>query len=348
MIFAMSVGSEGKGSERYMVYIPFVLAPGRELGEIEGLVQFPFGKYTAKLEKLQNLYAISVGPFKNQDEARDYIPHVTSALLWLSLAYQLGISYPKQLSSPKIYDKPIFVTAESNFVDVVKAVGWDHVDGAYDADKTIIFPDHLKLTRWEMGQISVKQGLGIDNFINKISQAVGFPYLENINKAPRLKLAIELYGTFSFEASKSAQFISLITCLESLTPSMEITVFSKHYLNDAKEQLKNQRNSYDNESDEWNDLNNLFNRLSGLGRNSIGKSMKYYLSSVVKMHPKLGNPDDIENKIKKAYNLRSKLLHDGLSDTSNVDEYLSFLREFVPQLLTELYIDEATSLVVEF
>lgn len=348
MLFAMSVGSDGKGSERYMVYVPFVIAPNRELGEIQGLVQFPFGKYTAKLEKLQNLYAISVGPFNNAEEAHDYIPHVTSALLWLSLSYKLGISYPKQLSSPKMYDKPIFVKAESNFVGIVKAVGWDHVDGDYDADKVVIFPDHLKLTRWEVGQVSVKQGLGIDNFINKISEAVEFPHLENINKAPRLKLAIELFSTFSFEASKNAQFISLITCLESLTPNMEITEFSKHYLNDAKEQLINQRNTFDNESNEWNDLNHLLNRLGGLGRNSIGKSMQNYLSSIVRRHPKLDNPENIAIKIKMTYNLRSKLLHDGLSDTSKLDECLGFLREFVPKLLTELYIEEATSVDLGF
>ncbi len=199
-----------------------------------------------------------------------------------------------------------------------------------------------------MGQVSVKQGLGIDNFINKISEAVEFPYLDNINKAPHLKLAIELCSTFSFETSKNAQFISLITCLESLTPSMKITEFSKHYLKDLKEQLISQRNTFDNDSDEWNDLNNLLNRLGGLGRNSIGKSMQNYFSSIVKRHPKLGSPEDIENKIKKAYDLRSKLLHDGLSDTPKVDEYLGFLREFVPQLLTELYIEEATGVDVEF
>ena len=107
----MSVGSDGKGSERYMVYIPFVLAPGRELCEIQGLVQFTFGKYKAKLEKLQNLYAISVGPFNNEEEAHDYIPHVTCHICIIMAISSLSARH--KLSKATIQHKNIgYVTVK--------------------------------------------------------------------------------------------------------------------------------------------------------------------------------------------------------------------------------------------
>jgi hypothetical protein len=63
MIFAISPGSEGFGPERYVAYLPFVLAAGANLGPPEDPVTSTQGSFNLKLEKLHHHYALSSGHF---------------------------------------------------------------------------------------------------------------------------------------------------------------------------------------------------------------------------------------------------------------------------------------------
>jgi hypothetical protein len=95
----MSIGSSGDGGdggERYLLYIPFSLSPGRELSNLD--IDHKYTIYTIdgceiRFEKNQNYYAITVGPFQTEDQAKLYYPKIKSALLWISLKYLIGIRY---------------------------------------------------------------------------------------------------------------------------------------------------------------------------------------------------------------------------------------------------------------
>ena len=51
MIFSVSIGSSGKGDERYLLYIPFTVSPGREISNIDFEEKIALDKYEIGFEK---------------------------------------------------------------------------------------------------------------------------------------------------------------------------------------------------------------------------------------------------------------------------------------------------------
>lgn len=98
MLFAISRGSDGSGAERYVVYVPFTLAPGVSLQALDRPAVLPGPGYQLTLERLQYLHAIMLGTFGSPEEARSYVNKARASLLWLSLKFNCGVSYPKVLS----------------------------------------------------------------------------------------------------------------------------------------------------------------------------------------------------------------------------------------------------------
>ena len=319
------------------MYIPFSISPGREISNIDLKHRIKIGDYEVGFEKLENYYALTIGPFASEEQATQYFPKIKSALLWVSLKYMIGFSFSSELSDIKLMDAPKLIPEKGPVKDIAKFTGWDATDGYYDADKSVIRPDHKRLTRWETGSATVITGLGANNFVQGIAEAISFPHLEKIQGDSKLQLAIELYSSFFFEQSTEAKFIKLVTVLEALTPGYNALGVSESAINDAKNNIKAQRNQHKQDSEEWKELDQLLSRLGQLKQKSIGVSLRIYVSKVIDENPALGEKSDVINKLKDLYNHRSKLLHEGSSDKNAIQEGLHFLTGFVPRLLEVLY-----------
>jgi len=102
MIFALSVGSDGKGPDRFVLYLPFSFAPGRTISSIDPSISHEVIGYELRLEKLVNFYALTVGSFEAESDAKDFFPKLHSSLLWASLKDTVGISFPKSLIDVKL------------------------------------------------------------------------------------------------------------------------------------------------------------------------------------------------------------------------------------------------------
>jgi hypothetical protein len=335
MLFAISRGSDGSGAERYVVYVPFTLAPGASLGALERPAVSSGPGYQLTLEKLQYLYALSLGPFASLEEASSYIGKARASLLWLSLKFNCGVSYPKALSDVNLLDQPISHPRTGTTAELASAWGWSATDGHYDADQAVVRPDHKRLMRWEMGQVSVTVGISIDNFLTSIHQAFSFPSLEQVIEDAKLKLAIEVYAAYRFELSENAQLITLVTALEALLPDTDIPTHAHAALLRGKEAIGAARDAHSKDSPEWREVNHLLSRLGNLQREAIGTGLCKYASNVASRHAELGNAQDNAEKLQVAYDVRSTLLHKGRA--TDVSQSLGFLREFVPRLLEALY-----------
>ncbi len=342
MIFAVAAGSEGSGSERYVAYLPFVLAPGASLGSLESPVTSTEGSLELKLEKLHHLHAVSLGPFSSTDVAACHLDRLRASLLWLSLEHAVGVSYSKILGDVKLFDAPQPVHDSGLISQVAAFVGWSATDGHYDAEKALIRPDHKRLMRWETGQVSVVIGIGVENFFKSLKEALLFSRLQDVMANEKLKLAIELYATYRFELSHNAQLITLVTALESLIPDMEIAACSATVLTQAKEVVKAGRDQYKQDSAEWSAVNHLLSRIGLLKTEAIATTLRDYVSLVASRHPELGEPEELSTKLRDVYSVRSTLLHEGHPPSQGIGEQLSFLREFVPRLLATLYQESAT------
>lgn len=265
------------------------------------------------------------------------LEEIRASLLWLSLTRRVGVSYSKKAGDLKLYDAPKPVPETEPLAHIGRATGWTAIDGHYDADKAAILPEHLRLIRWETGSASTVLGLNPETFFQPLKEALSFPWLHGVINNHKLMLAIELYAAYRFELGDNAQFITLVSSLEALLPEVQIPESSINALNSAKEVVKGIRDAYAAESAKWTEINHLLSRIGALKAEAIGTNLRAYVSSVISRHPQLGNAEKVSAKLRDIYSIRSILLHEGKFDYQAISENLSFLREFVPQLLAALF-----------
>jgi len=158
----------------------------------------------------------------------------------------------------------------------------------------------------------------------------------------KLKLAIELYSASFYEYSENTQFISLVNVLEAITTGNNISSHSQGILKQAMSVLKKNRDQNSISSGKWKELDHLLSRMGNLKRQSINKALGEFAVSVINDNPQIGEPENIREKLKTSYGLRSSILHDGTADKEEIKDSLSFLKDFVPKLLTILYRGKAS------
>jgi hypothetical protein len=342
MMFSIKIGSEGNGAERYSLYVPFTVAPGREISSIDKLDPFIINDYSLHLETFDYYYVIVISYFKDKESAIRFFSKLQSSLFWFSLKYKIGIDYSSIVKGVELYDKEIVIDDDNPLKPVLEKVDWDSVEGQYDGNETVVLPANKKLMRFGAGKVRVTAGVGANIFMDCIKEVFDFPNPEKLVDNKKLKLAIDLYSTSQFEESDNATFITLVSALEALIPDSEVSTFTKEVINLINSELNKKRVEYDKESDERRDIEHLQSRLGELKKQTIGTSMRGYIKSIVDINVDLTDPETISRKLKEIYNTRSTLLHEGTADEDEIKVGLDFLREFLPKLLERLFINEVS------
>ncbi len=337
MIFAFSPGSEGIGPERYVVSIPFTVAPGRVLNKSANPIIQKMGASTVKLEKLHHLHYLTFGPYATLQRAETGLGNVAAALLWTSLNQEVGIQYAKERKDPIILPDPSPINESGAMGYMLKSPGWEATDGNYDAEYSTVRPDHKRLVRWEAGHVNLTVGVDANRFVAIVGEALQFPGLGAVAADEKLKLAIELYAGHRFELSTSAQFIALVTTLEALLPDLIVSESTSEAIERASEAVLVARNLRARETQEWTDIDRLLSRVGELKRESIGASLRQFVGAAIARNPALGEEQTVLGSLRDAYSTRSRLLHDGSADPQALSAGLTFLRDFVPRLLIALF-----------
>ena len=272
---------------------------------------------------------------------REFFARFRSGLLWATLKKQAGISYPKSISGVRLREKPIPISKKGNFAYLRKSPpGWTALDGDYKAEETVVRPEAKRLIRQEMGRGSVDIHIPAQDFAECIAKALSFKSPENVITDEKLALAIDLYSNSFFEVSDNSKFIRLVTVLEALTPDSDAPEICKSALKDAKSAVKEHRKNFKKGTKERNDLDFFLTRLK-LEKEAIGRSIERYASEIVRQNSKLGDADEVSDKLRNVYKHRSNLLHEGHTNEDAVREALTFLRDFLPKLLEQLYVSRA-------
>lgn len=337
MIFALSPGSEGAGPDRHVVSVPFVIAPGAAIDPLANPVERIMGTSSLKLEKLQLLHSLTLGPFNSEVEAVRGLDRLGVALLWASLSHGIGIRYAHLRGTVTLLDTPQTMPNSEPMAHIGRATGWSAIDGHYEAEQAVVRPDHKRLIRWEMGQPTVTLGISSERFLASLEQALAFPELEDVIANDKLKLAIDLCAGHRFELSENAQFITLVTALEALLPDIPIAQPCVVVLNQATDMVRAAREQLARNSSEWSDIDRLMSRIGKLKYEAIGTSLRRFAEPVIRRNPELGTPAAISASLREAYSARSRLLHDGISEPLAIRAHLKFLRTFVPRLLQVLF-----------
>lgn len=336
MLFSWSIGSSGSGSDRFALYVPFTVSLGCEISSIDREIEHNINGYKVRIEKLINFYAIIVGEFNSIDEAHRFFPKLCSSFLWVSLKLKSGISYPKLITELNIEDAPTKISKDSNFRSVVDSVGWNELDGHYDANKAVVIPDGKKLIKTEFGNVMGVIGFNAENFVKFIAEAISFKSPENIVNDKKLQLAISLYSASHYEVSDNAKFITLVTVIEALKPEEEeVSDIAREALELAISTIEKLKAC--KKGDELIELENQVKRIRNLMKQGTRKAIRKYISKIIEENSGLGHKKEVSKKIEDIYRIRNALLHSGTADNKKIKEGLHFLVGFIPKLLEWLY-----------
>jgi hypothetical protein len=336
MIFSLSRGSDGFGEERFIAYLPFTLAPGAKINISEKEKSFEYSGQAITIHLSDHIYALTSGPYKSDDEGQKALEVLRSALLWLSLKKEIGVSYPKTTSQPKLH-KHDEITEKNGLQEMCNSFGWGSVDGSYEAREAQVIPDHLKLIKFMGGQVSMALGIPAKNIIELLQETYFSERSVNVINNEKLRLAIEIYASYRFEVSDHAKLIRLVSSLEAITPSREVPEYSKKAIDQANQIIKSKRNEYKQGSREWKDIDRILSRLGNLKEESIGEGMRQFVREAISGNEDIGKQKEVLEKLKIAYDMRSKLLHEGHIDDKKLRGALEFLQDFVPKILTDQF-----------
>lgn len=340
----MSAGTSGNGVERFAIYIPFELPTGREIKVESGGSEAMIGGKQFVVERLHHRYALHGGDFRSRNDAESFLSSMRSCLLWFSLLHRIGLRYPETNSECRLYDEPNKIALDNKFTSLLSKRGWTETHGDFDADKAVVKPEHLCLTRWEAGRVSVRTDLSLDRFISAIDQAHQMPTLPQLVANPKTRLAIEVYASAPFESSAQAQFLILVATLEATLVPQEVEAPLAKAIEAAARTAATHLASA-NSDGLSNDLpGQLANRILGLKQVSITQQFRdQILTNAVDLEP-WKTSGTLEKDLKSVYSTRSRLLHDGTTDQERIKSGLAFLRDFVPAYLSEEFRRAASAL----
>lgn len=338
MLFSCSAGSKGiENDETYSIFVPLILSNGNEINIEDGKYEGLLGDYRCILEKHHYQFSLKVEGLASREDGLEFIGQLKIAISWLIIKRTTGIKYPSQVSELHFFDSPIVISDECDYKSIADLAGWSAIDGDYNADQLVIFPEKERLIRLEMGKVGVKLGYSPSNVIADINECLNLETIDELFDNKKLKIAVDLFSAYKFENTSTGKFVKLVTVLEALLPEGEINSNSILALGKAKAAIKLYGKELKKSGVETNDIEHLLSKIGNLKYRSIGGNLEEYMREILEKNPNLGEPDVVIPKIRDIYNARSLLLHTGNYDEQLIQEYLSVLSDLVPRILKSYF-----------
>ena len=306
----------------YGLNIAFNMKTYAQLNLEEGnSCEFEINEHTFKLTNLKksDAYSMIIKPIDNKEHAESILNKFKIALIMFVLEYNFAtIEIDDEIKDANILDEPRYV--EEDWL----------VSGDFDLDRTMLFPLIPNLVQFTSSQLSFTNLLNIENLVGNIEKTDELN-IDCIINDEKLILALEIYSKLSQYHFK-AQFLDLITILEILKPKYPISNNSLKHLDMIKKYIKKLRDdNSEKNSEEYDELNRYLSSMNFWDEKSINKSLKIYVNE---NRATFGDYENIETKLKDAYDIRSKLIHNGkISDEKEFYEKYQFLKDFVKELL---------------
>jgi Apea-like HEPN len=336
MFLQFSIGSKGAASAAYSIRIPITPAPGQKLDIGEG-VCFTYEHFHVEIVRERYFYSLTVGEFSSEAQGLLWLCKFSVALLWIVAKLRLGLIFESTAEGMELFEEPITLAPNSPITDLAKSVGWRDVDGFYSADKTVIRPEHKKLISDLTGRPTVIIGTGFANFVEVLEEGLRYAKPNTVLTDRKLRLAFEIYASSFFESSRSARFLTLMTALEAIAESASRPAPVIDCLEGFMNRLKSRREELVRLVGA-EEFESLAGSLRNLQEKSIGQKIRTLLKTKL-----AGTPEAVHiPQFSHIYEIRSRLVHQGLSDDTEVGSAISTLDNLVPAILRRLLLEAVT------
>lgn len=229
-----------------------------------------------------------------------------------------------------------FATAgEAEQVGLKVALGflWAAIQGCYSARLLYHTPlpcaiynrtRSTGLTMSAFATVSITKGIA--NIVGPLDTIVSTEH----NVDPRLLVALEIFTAARLETTERAKFVGIVSALE---PIAQQEKYKSEELNELINNFKDQLNKADLDQDLKASLKG---RIDQLCLESVSRAIKRLVRESLPDEP------DVVEAVDEAYNLRSKILHEGSTD-ADLQEKSRAIEEIVRKII-EVKVSEYTSL----
>jgi hypothetical protein len=339
MIFSCGGGSAGAGAPSYSAWLPFTVSPGRTLN-LGGGGRFELLGHACEIVQGPNQYVLNISSFDSEDDASTFLQKACAGLIWFGLKSLAGFQFDPDPSPVELFSQPRPIADASPLGSIANKKGWRDYDGHYDADKTVIRPDHKRLLVYAVGSITPRLDTPV-SLLSKVmleGMAEGRPEL--VLRDPRLRLACEVYLSSHFENTPAASFLSRITTLEILVKDAPASAAVQKTVNRFIEEVTASQEKEES-ADVRREFESLLSRLVHLRNRSIRSGIRQLVEQQLQMDPEIAEPAKISKEVSGLYDLRSNLVHTGEVDPEAVATGNSRLNDVVARILRALFKETA-------
>lgn len=302
---------DNKNSAGYTLRIPLNFTSVDELDSGKFIIDGKNFTLTGKgSEKI-----LEVSTFKNNIEAFEYSKKLYGALLHFAVSKILSMKVDFQITEPLLMDEPVDLRDNPNFKEVYKDRSEPVIcHGFYGLKEAVIYQNDKEFMGHGVGNISAVRKYKVDYISEGISDCFKLKSPESIIENEKLKLAIELFVNHYYESTERSKFLNLFTVIESL---VNVQYESEEFIQEISDLKQFINNKFGNRHSE-NDKKLCQKIKSKLGR-LTEKSITYSLINLVSTcSENIGmSEEEVSKFITDAYNLRSRLIHDG---SANIQE----------------------------
>jgi len=322
---------------KYTLRFPFSLASGQTLASTEAGHECECGSLKIKLSDIGEGYHLVIGPFADEESANIGIERAYAGLMW-ALLHQ-GIS-PEAELQPQIvrYASDPVKAAQRLYGESNPRV--ERLDAVLDGSRPAIYDSDKRVTFFTCGRPSVVQGLNPQQTVSLVSEAMAFPLSGAVVADRKLKVALELYGSFFRESSPNARFLSLIIALEVLAPAEqkcnEVVTLIDEWMSATRER----KSRFQPDSEEWASYDSLEREIGFRREVSIRKRIRTLVQGALSRH----GDSDADEQAKLAvslYDMRGRLVHDGYLPGQELGKSTALLRDIVRRVLLVRFIEVA-------
>ena len=166
-MISMGIGSAGEAEPSYAVRLPFTISPGGTL-KLEDGGRFDLLGKMCEITQEREQYVLTIRGFDTEGAASTFLAKASAGLIWFGLTKSFGFRFNPVPTPVNLYDRPKLIAEGSMIAPMASKKGWQEIDGDYDADKTVIIPDHQRLIVFGVGSVTVR----LDTPVTVLSEAM--------------------------------------------------------------------------------------------------------------------------------------------------------------------------------
>ena len=290
----------------YTLTLPFRLPVGQAVGQDEATTKL--GNLTYSLTTNGPYCVLTAHGFFSEREARDHIYRIWAGLMWLLLNRELSPNAVLEAQSVTYTTDPIKAARNlsANFGLSIDGP----VDGLIDGSRPAVFPTDKRFRTITGGDATLTVTTARSTILASLSEGVAFPRSDELIDDDKLRVALELYGAYFTESSSNARFLTLVMALEALA----IGAPRPQRVLDLIDQWKTQVDSVLSDGgwarEELESLDALRRELFFRKEDSIRKQI-YNLVVFTLQQADDPEAEELAQRAKKLYDLRSELVHNG-------------------------------------